>query len=87
MQPSSSSDRTTPTQPLPIAQVDTGMAVVDSDGETVGTVTAVQVPGTDVRPDLPAAEAEYLMTTGYLRVDGGGLISSDFYAAGGRLPT
>jgi hypothetical protein len=37
----------TPTEPLPIAQVNVGMTVVDATGEEVGTVTAVQMPGTD----------------------------------------
>ena len=74
MQPSSN-------PPLPVAQVDVGMEVVDSSGEGVGKVIAVQVPGTDVRPDLPAGEAEHLMATGYFRVDGGGLGGIDFYAS------
>lgn len=62
-----------------------GMAVTDSTGADLGTVTAVQPPGTGVRPDLPAGEAEHLMATGYLRVDGGGLVTNDFYAGPGQI--
>jgi hypothetical protein len=86
MQPSVPQPQT-PAEPLPLAQVSTGMAVADAAGETIGTVTAVQMPGTDVRPDLPAAEAEHLMSTGYLRTDGGGLLSGDLYAGGGQVAT
>lgn len=75
----------TPTQPLPIARVNVGMTVVDADGEEVGTVTAVQMPGTDVRPDLAAGIAERLMGAGYLRIDGTGLLSNDVYAAGDEI--
>ncbi|MDY7083983.1 MAG: hypothetical protein SYR96_02645 [Actinomycetota bacterium] len=75
----------TPTQPLPIARVNVGMTVADSAGEEVGTVTAVQMPGTDVRPDLPAGVAEHLMAAGYLRIDGTGLLSNDVYAAGDEI--
>lgn len=71
--------------PLPIAQVDTGMTVTDSDGEDVGKVTAVQQPGTDVHPDLPAGLAERLMASGYVRIDGTGLLAHDTYAAGDHV--
>lgn len=71
-----------PTEPLPIAQVNTGMSVVDSAGEHIGTVSAVQQPGTDVRPDAPEGAAERLMVTGYLRIDVDGLGSADAYASG-----
>jgi hypothetical protein len=67
-----------PTEPLPIAQVNTGMLVVDADGDEVGTVSAVQMPGTGMgaaAPDLPPAVADRLARAGYLRVEGGGLLS------------
>jgi hypothetical protein len=85
MQPFPSADRTTSTEPLPVAQADVGMTVVDRDGEEVGSVTAVQMPGTGVRPDLPEAEAEHLMVTGYLLVGGGRLFASDLYVGGGQV--
>ncbi|GAB3981225.1 hypothetical protein V1634_28765 [Plantactinospora veratri] len=71
-----------PTEPLPIAQVNTGMSVLDVTGEHVGTVSAVQQPGTDVRPDAPAGEAERLMSTGYLRIDLDGMTTADAYVGG-----
>ncbi|MEN3613779.1 hypothetical protein AAH979_30040 [Plantactinospora sp. ZYX-F-223] len=74
-----------PTEPLPIAQVNPGMSVVDAAGEAVGTVSAVQQPGTDVRPDAPAGEAERLMATGYLRVDVAGLMAGDAYLGGDQV--
>jgi hypothetical protein len=74
-----------PTEPLPVARVNVGMTVVDSSGEQAGTVTAVQMPGTDVRPDLATGVAEHLMGVGYLRVDGSGLLSNDTYAAGDQI--
>jgi hypothetical protein len=58
------------------------MIVVDAVGDQVGTVSAVQMPGTDVRPEAPPGVAESLMTTGYLRVDGTGLLATDVYVAG-----
>jgi hypothetical protein len=70
---------------LPIARVDVGMTVVDSAGEEAGTVSAVQLPGTDVRPDTAAGVAEHLMATGYLRIDGTGLLANDTYAAGDQI--
>jgi hypothetical protein len=74
-----------PDEPLPVAQVNVGMTVVDAAGEEAGTVTAVQMPGTDVRPDVTAGIAERLMDTGYLRIDGTGLLSNDTYAAGDQI--
>ncbi len=74
-----------PTEPQPIAQVNTGMIVVDTEGQQIGTVSAVQMPDTDVRPDAPAGMAEHLMSTGYLRVAGTGLLASDSYVAGDQL--
>jgi hypothetical protein len=71
MQPS------TPNEPLPIATVNVGMTVVDRDGAEAGTVTAVQMPGTDVRPDVVAGVAEELMGTGWL--------SNDTYAGGDQI--
>jgi hypothetical protein len=72
----------TSTEPLPIAQVNVGMTVVDATGAEVGAVTAVQMPGTQVRPDVPAGVAEHLMSAGYVRIDGTGFLSNDVYAAG-----
>ncbi|MEQ4300067.1 hypothetical protein ABNF97_01520 [Plantactinospora sp. B6F1] len=74
-----------PTEPLPIAQVNPGMSVLDAAGEAVGTVTAVQQPGTDVHPDAPPGQAERLMSTGYLRIDVDGLATSDAYAGGDQV--
>jgi hypothetical protein len=71
--------------PLPIAQVNVGMTVVDAAGTEVGPVTAVQQPGTDVRPDTAAGIAEHLMSAGYLRIDGTGFLSNDVYAAGDEI--
>jgi hypothetical protein len=75
----------TPTEPLPIATVNVGMTVVDSNGEEAGKVTAVQMPGTDVRPDVEAGIAESLMGAGYARVDGTGFLSNDTYAGGDQI--
>lgn len=75
----------TPTEPLPIATVKVGMTVVDSGGEQAGTVTAVQMPGSDVRPDAVAGVAEELMGVGYVRIDGTGLLSNDTYAGGDQI--
>jgi hypothetical protein len=72
----------TSTEPLPIAQVNVGMTVVDATGEEVGSVTAVQMPGTNVRPDTAVGIAEHLMASGYVRIDGSGFLSNDVYAAG-----
>ena len=75
----------TPTEPLPIARVNVGMTVVDSAGAEVGKVTAVQMPGTDVRPDTVTGTAEHLQASGYLRIDGTGFLSNDVYAAGDQI--
>ncbi|WP_250000870.1 hypothetical protein [Actinoplanes sp. M2I2] len=75
----------TPTQPLPIARVNVGMTVADSAGEEVGKVTAVQMPDTDVRPDVAVGVAERLMAAGYLRIDGTGFLSNDVYAGGDQI--
>jgi hypothetical protein len=75
----------TPTGPSPIATVTMGMTVVDANGEEAGTVSAMQMPGTDVRPDAPAGVAEELMTVGYVRVAGAGHLSNDTYAGGHQI--
>lgn len=79
MQPS------TPDEPLPIANVNVGMTVIDRDGAEAGTVTAVQMPGTQVRPDAVAGVAEELMGAGYVRIDGTGWLSNDTYAGGDQI--
>jgi hypothetical protein len=61
------------------------MAVVDAAGEQAGQVSAVQLPGTDVRPDAPAGLAEEMMATGYIRVDGTGHLANDTYASGDQI--
>src|SRR3712207_1696267 len=85
MHPHTSAVPGMPTEPDPLAQVRDGMTVVDVAGEQVGTVTAVQTPGTDVRPELRAGEAESFMSTGYLRVDTSGVLSADAYVAGEQI--
>ncbi|MDR7276750.1 hypothetical protein [Catenuloplanes atrovinosus] len=75
----------TPLTALPIARVNVGMSVVDSLGDTIGTVTAVQMPGTDVRPDVAAGAAEHLVSSGYLRIDTAGLFATDVYASGDQV--
>jgi hypothetical protein len=75
----------TPTEPLPIAQVNVGMTVVDATGDEVGTVTAVQMPGTDVHPDAAAGVAQHLMRAGYIHINGTGLLSNDVYATGDEI--
>ena len=74
-----------PAEALPIAGTNVGMTVVDPAGEEAGTVTAVQMPGTDVRPDTVAGVAEHLMGAGYIRIDGTGLLSNDTYAGGDQI--
>ena len=76
MQPDASTEST------PIAQVSAGMIVIDSTGQEAGVVTAVQLPGTDVRPEAAVGVAEHLMGVGYLLLDGTGYSSNDVYAAG-----
>lgn len=61
------------------------MAVVDAAGNDVGTVTAVQPPDTDVRPDVISPVAEQFMGEGYLRVDGTGALATDVYVGGHQL--
>src|SRR4051812_8802240 len=75
----------TPTEPLPVARVNVGMTAVDSAGDEAGRVTAVQMPGTDVRPDTVVGDAEHLMGAGYIRIDGTGFLSNDTYAAGDQI--
>jgi hypothetical protein len=85
MHPHSTSVPGMPTEPLPIVRVNVGMTVVDAEGEEVGTVAAVQQPGTDVRPDLPAGDAENLMGTGYAEVNGSGHRDTDVYVGGHQI--
>ena len=73
------------TEPQPIATVTIGMTVVDADGLETGSVTAVQMPGTVVRPDVEAGIAEALLGTGYARIDGTGFLSNDVYAGGDQI--
>ncbi|MGK5681180.1 hypothetical protein [Actinoplanes sp. URMC 104] len=61
------------------------MSVADSAGEDVGKVTAVQMPGTTVRPDVAAGIAERLQASGYFRIDGTGFLSNDVYASGDQI--
>ena len=74
-----------PATALPIARVNVGMTVVDAAGEEAGAVTAVQMPGTTVRPDTASGVAEHLMGAGYLRIDGTGWLSNDTYAGGDQI--
>jgi hypothetical protein len=83
MHPHTPAQQDAPTEPVTRAEV--GMSVVDSTGLQAGTVTAVQMPGTDVRPDTPVGVAEHLMATGYIRIDGSGFLSNDTYAAGDQI--
>jgi len=71
--------------PQPSAAVNIGMTVVDSSGREVGTVTAIQPRGTDVRPDTAAGVAEDLMSVGYIRIDCSGSLSNDTYAGGDQI--
>lgn len=85
MQPQAPIGADNPAEPSPVAEVTVGMRVVDSTGAAAGAVTAVQMPGTDVRPDTPVGVAEHLMAAGYLRVDGSGSLSNDTYASGDQI--
>ena len=85
MQPIDQYATTTPTEPLPIARVNIGMTVVDAAGEEAGTVSAVQMPGTEVHPDTVAGVAEVLMGSGYVRINGTGALASDAYASGDQI--
>src|SRR4051794_36393570 len=79
MQPGTSSDS------LPIFAVREGMVVLDDTEREVGTVTAIQPPGTDARPDAPVGVAEHLMGGGYVRIDGSGFLTNDVYVAGDQI--
>ena len=68
-----------------MAEAEVGMKVIDLVGQQAGVVTAVQLPGTGVRPDTVAGIAETLMDAGYLRVDGTGFLSNDTYASGDQV--
>jgi hypothetical protein len=86
MQPETASGPGTPDRPLPIAQVNVEMVVVDSDGDDIGTVTAVEMPGTRARPDVAPDEVRTLVDDGYLHVQGGGrLDEGDYYVAGSQI--
>ncbi|GIE28410.1 hypothetical protein Ait01nite_014550 [Actinoplanes italicus] len=85
MQPIDQFGTATPTESSPVTRVDAGMIVVDSAGDDAGKVSAVQAPGTNVRPDTAAGVAEVLMGTGYLRIDGTGALSNDTYASGEQI--
>jgi hypothetical protein len=85
MQPQTPIGADTPTESSPVAGVTVGMSVVDSNGAPAGTVTVVQMPGTDVRPDTPVGVAEHLMATGYLRINGSGSLSNDTYAGSDQI--
>jgi hypothetical protein len=74
-----------PDRALPIAKVTTGMSVADSTGEDVGTVVAVEMPGTDVPPQVHDQHVRPLMARGYLRVKDSGLLSADRYVHGGQI--
>ena len=87
MQPHTPAVGETPIQPQHVDQVTVGMSVIDSTGTRAGTVTAIQIAGTDVRPDLPVGLAEHLMAAGYLRIDGTGFLSNDTYASGDQIAT
>jgi hypothetical protein len=85
MQPHTPTGASIPAESSPVTRVDVGMSVVDSTGEQAGTVTAVQAPGTDVRPDTLVGVAEHLMGAGYIRIDGTGFLSNDTYAGGDQI--
>ncbi|MFC4066200.1 hypothetical protein [Actinoplanes subglobosus] len=85
MQPIDQFETAVPTESSVVARIDAGMIVTDSAGDDAGTVSAVQLPGTDVRPDTVAGVAEMLMATGYLRIDGTGALSSDAYVSGEHI--
>ncbi|MGW4941761.1 hypothetical protein ACWEOZ_09255 [Actinoplanes sp. NPDC004185] len=89
MEPLRSTGPGEPDRPLPIAQVSTGMTVIDAAGDEVGTVTAVEMPGTEVRPGLAddgsGDRAAPLMAEGYLRAGGTGLFATAWYAGGSQV--
>ncbi|GIF76081.1 hypothetical protein [Asanoa siamensis] len=72
-------------EPPAIAQVSPGMEVRDATGVAVGVVGAVQQPGTDIRPELPAGPAELHMATGYLLIDRGEQFENDVYVSGEQI--
>ena len=74
----------TPTEPEPIAQVNTGMQVFDASGEQIGTVSAVQMPDTGDPDVTPGDAAERLRRTGFVRVDTG-LLSKDMFVERGQV--
>jgi hypothetical protein len=75
----------TPTEPEPIAQVNTGMQVFDASGEEIGTVSAVQMPGTGGSPDVAPEDVDRLRRTGYVRIDTKGLLSKDTYVEAAQV--
>lgn len=85
MQPQTPIGADIPAQPSLVAGITAGMQVVDSTGTPAGTVTAVQMPGTDVRPDIPAGVAEHLIAIGFIRIDGTGSQSNDTYAGADQI--
>jgi hypothetical protein len=85
MQPPRSTGPGEPARALPIARVSTGMTVVDANGEELGPVTAVEMPDSGTRPDLPDEQAGPLMSRGYLRAGGTGLLASAWYADGSQV--
>ena len=85
MQPQTPIGADLPADPSPVAGITAGMQVVDSTGTPAGTVTAVQLPGTGVRPDIPVGVAEHLMATGFIRIDGTGSLSNDTYAGADQI--
>jgi hypothetical protein len=66
-----------PTEPLPIAQVNTGMTVLDPAGAEIGTVTEVQMAGADAPPDASGV-SDHLRKAGYFRI-------GDRYATGDQI--
>ncbi|MEU8607297.1 hypothetical protein AB0C29_04760 [Actinoplanes sp. NPDC048791] len=89
MEPLRSTGPGRPDHPLPIAQVSTGMTVIDAASDEVGTVTAVEMPGTGIRPDLSGDGADdgavRLMSEGYLRAGSSGLFAKAWYADGSQI--
>lgn len=73
-----------PTEPVPIARVNTGMRVIDAAGTDLGAVSAVEMAGTETQLDLPQQEADRLTDSGYLKVDGG-LLARDLYVDGSQV--
>lgn len=89
MEPLRSTGPGGPDHPLPIAQVSTGMTVIDAAGDEVGTVTAVEMPGSETRPDLSDDGTDdgtsRLMSEGYLRAGSSGLFAKAWYAGGSQV--